>query len=353
MDVPANPSGDETIGNSTASVHLLNDGRIGWDDLATLNIHTSVRPVLAYDAVGYFQRLDTVTTLDGAGTLAVTNIGAPSTITVFLTSPDGTRTVIRGEADVDGNLASSPEDPDVVIVDGRVRIQVGQPIPGTAITPTGISQTFVAANNDWYARGSVTTPASAWAVRNGSLLAKTGDPIGADTWSTTFNALTGNSNGDWAMIGKTSNANPAIDDVLAVNGQVVLREGDPIPFDIDNNGTLDTAYIGRGVNTNAAFASIHSLGLAADGTIYVLAYLHDAGGIDLAASGTPVALLRITQTPDCPADFNDSGAVTVQDIFDFLAAYFTQNPSADFNNSGGVTVQDIFDFLGAYFTGCP
>lgn len=54
----------------------------------------------------------------------------------------------------------------------------------------------------------------------------------------------------------------------------------------------------------------------------------------------------------CLADFNGSGAATVQDIFDYLAAYFSNQPSADFNGSGSVTVQDIFDFLSAYFTGC-
>jgi hypothetical protein len=55
----------------------------------------------------------------------------------------------------------------------------------------------------------------------------------------------------------------------------------------------------------------------------------------------------------CRADFNASGAVTVQDIFDFLAAYFTQAPAADINGSGAVTVQDIFDYLALYFAGCP
>jgi hypothetical protein len=54
----------------------------------------------------------------------------------------------------------------------------------------------------------------------------------------------------------------------------------------------------------------------------------------------------------CPADFNGSGSVTVQDIFDFLAAYFANDPSADVNDSGDVTVQDIFDYLSLYFSGC-
>ncbi len=60
------------------------------------------------------------------------------------------------------------------------------------------------------------------------------------------------------------------------------------------------------------------------------------------------------------ANFNGVGGVTVQDLFDFLDAYFSTTPGAcwyspqprlpaDVNNSGCVTVQDIFDFLGAYF----
>jgi len=57
-------------------------------------------------------------------------------------------------------------------------------------------------------------------------------------------------------------------------------------------------------------------------------------------------------TPSCPADFNRSGTVTMQDVFDFLAAYFGNDPRADFNTSGAITVQDIFDFLAAWFAGC-
>ena len=51
-------------------------------------------------------------------------------------------------------------------------------------------------------------------------------------------------------------------------------------------------------------------------------------------------------------DFNHNGQVTVQDIFDFLTAWFNLAPGADFNQSGTVTVQDVFDFLGCWFSGC-
>ena len=54
----------------------------------------------------------------------------------------------------------------------------------------------------------------------------------------------------------------------------------------------------------------------------------------------------------CPADINDSGELSVQDIFDFLAKFFAASPEADFSISGDLSVQDLFDFLAAYFRGC-
>ena len=57
-------------------------------------------------------------------------------------------------------------------------------------------------------------------------------------------------------------------------------------------------------------------------------------------------------TTCCKANFNQTGGITVQDIFDFLAAWFAGDPRANFNGVNGLTVQDIFDFLGAWFAGC-
>jgi hypothetical protein len=54
----------------------------------------------------------------------------------------------------------------------------------------------------------------------------------------------------------------------------------------------------------------------------------------------------------CHADFNGTASVSVQDIFDFLGAWFAGQPRADFNGVNGVTVQDIFDFLTAWFGPC-
>ena len=42
--------------------------------------------------------------------------------------------------------------------------------------------------------------------------------------------------------------------------------------------------------------------------------------------------------------------MTVQDIFDFLAAWFAGDQNADING-GGIAVTDIFDFLTIWFAG--
>lgn len=56
--------------------------------------------------------------------------------------------------------------------------------------------------------------------------------------------------------------------------------------------------------------------------------------------------------PSCVADFNGNGTANVQDLFDFLNAWFNANPAADINNNTLLDVQDIFDFLNLWFAGC-
>lgn len=82
---------------------------------------------------------------------------------------------------------------------------------------------------------------------------------------------------------------------------------------------------------------------------YALLGIVDDG--DPLSTGAVVAF-DLTGPVACPADSNSDGSISVQDLFDFLAAYFSGFPAADVNGSQTLTVQDIFDFLTAYFTGC-
>ena len=61
--------------------------------------------------------------------------------------------------------------------------------------------------------------------------------------------------------------------------------------------------------------------------------------ITITGSGTP-----------CLGDWNSSGDVDSQDLFDFLTAFFMG--TGDFNGNGSSDSQDFFDFLGAFFAGC-
>lgn len=59
-------------------------------------------------------------------------------------------------------------------------------------------------------------------------------------------------------------------------------------------------------------------------------------------------------TPCCFADYNQSGGVTIDDLFLYFDAWFTGNPLADTSGNGASTpnIDDLFLFLNVWFTGC-
>lgn len=85
-----------------------------------------------------------------------------------------------------------------------------------------------------------------------------------------------------------------------------------------------------------------------DGSLTQVGPLYDTGN-------RRPELAMVTWKPPvaaCAGDFNGVGGVTVQDVFDFLAAWFASDPRADING-GGIGVQDVFDFLAIWFAPCP
>jgi hypothetical protein len=77
------------------------------------------------------------------------------------------------------------------------------------------------------------------------------------------------------------------------------------------------------------------------------------GGLFQAAGGAPSAFFaRFGGVDCCPGDFNQDGGVTSSDFFQFLEAFFREDPAADINSDGAVNTVDFFDFLVVFFDGC-
>lgn len=55
----------------------------------------------------------------------------------------------------------------------------------------------------------------------------------------------------------------------------------------------------------------------------------------------------------CVADFDMSGARTIDDIFVYINAWFARDPRCDVDGIAGLTLDDLFVFLNRWFVGCP
>jgi hypothetical protein len=132
--------------------------------------------------------------------------------------------------------------------------------------------------------------------------------------------------------------------------------GDPITLTVMGNGPVGAGTITYYWRKNGVtvMPAPNILGEQTSTLIINPATRDDAGSYDAVVInncgflGSSAATVRVF----CRADVNKSGSVTVQDIFDFLAFYFGNQPLGDFNRSGLISVQDIFDFLAEYFAGC-
>jgi len=290
VDLAPNVSGDETIGNSIGSVHLLDNGTIGSQDSTIGSIHTSKRPAIFYDNAAFHQNAETgVTPLGGGAPVLWTTL----TANAFYSSFDGAHWTALGRI-----VATTTTD-DVLVFDGGVVLQEGSAVPGSSLLLGSVLDSGITGQGTWYARGRDNTGTTAvapdWFVRQGTLIAETGAAITpAENYGDTFFGVAVNDNGDWALAANTNSVDLARNDVLVFNGAVVLREGDPV--DVDGNGLFDDgAFIGRGTNTLGAFGA-DKLRLTDTGVIYVVVHLNDGAGNDLNSSpsfGTPDALLRI------------------------------------------------------------
>ncbi len=136
----------------------------------------------------------------------------------------------------------------------------------------------------------------------------------------------------------------------------------------DGTQTPRTAIIGAGPEQSAWVVAVEGAPLSLpSGTVNLrtvrmgatdafndrgeVAFVIDAGSATVPDEAVVVARLTGPSTPPpCPADYNQSGTLTSEDLFAFLTDWFGGH--ADFNRSGATDVVDIFDYLVSWFRGC-
>ncbi len=274
----------------------------------------------------------------------------------FQATPDFTNWVVRG------TLVNS-SGPIVLVKDGAVVLAAGDTFDGRTISQINGEQNILEANGDWLTRVRF-TDGTGGAIRNGALIAKSGDPVNGtvpgELWSeipwtsssdTTFFITAGDSNGNVVLGGFTDNLSPRDNAVWTYNGQEFLRSGDQL--DLDNDGTLDNAYIFTSGFFSASPAGLGGF-LADDGRFYTVVDIRDDLDNDLGQA------FIVVETPgfatgcnpaDLAAPFDQ---LTFADISAFLAAFAASDPAADLADPAGqFTFADISAFLAAFAAGCP
>jgi len=99
------------------------------------------------------------------------------------------------------------------------------------------------------------------------------------------------------------------------------------------------------------YLSFKELYFNPDGTIHTI----EDSSANLGGRYDPSIFLVPWDGPACwgqIGDYNKNGVKSIQDIYDFLPFFYSNDPLADVNGSGMVSVQDILDFLADYYMPC-
>ncbi len=246
-----------------------------------------------------------------------------------------------------GDTAAPTTEDDIVVVNGRVVLQEGAPIPDSGLSDrvfvSSLIPIYLSPNGDWMARGGFDTPNRSWLLLNGNVIALSGEPVpGGKSGETfrdaangsTFGLTTTNGRGHFVYHGRTRNGallGAFLDEVLVFNDErVIARAG--VAVDLDGNGVLDDDVFISRFRSNAI--------LTDDATLFFGAFLADGNQNDV-GEGFLMLDLSALVDPCLPCgDANCDGTVSVGDINFFVAA--VTRGEADWNAlfPGGVAPCD-------------
>jgi hypothetical protein len=323
------PTGDEVFGNSLNSAHIMNTGVVGFR--AQIENVDSAMDIALYHDDSVVAQTNTDSKLAGFDGFAAGTFDADA---------DGGNWIVEG--DTDPTFSTT----DAVVLNGSAIFQEGDLIGDFTSPVAGIFYLELAGNSDWFVRGD-NLDDTGWIVRSGDILLVTGDPIvtGSDehfsdsSFGTTFAVISGNSAGDYLVVGSTDADDLGINEVAVMNGETVLaRKGDPV--DLNGDGLdNDDLYIG-GFNAYDAF-------LTDAGDLYFFAALHNGAGDDLGDG-----FLYLLADSGCPEDLTGDGFIDQADLGELLASYGVDD-GGDIDGDGDTDQADLGALLGLFNQPCP
>jgi len=196
---------------------------------------------------------------------------------------------------------------------------------------------------EFYIDAAFTAPVSFTAVTDGSAIYVSDSSGGQmqDVYRLVDSDLSGsiNSASEAVMVWAESNLSLLVPPAAMANSFDITIGPSRLAISSNGSDAVDEIILATDLNTDGDFNDAGETSILIDGVNSGQAFPDNIR-----------ALLFYGQP--CPADINNSGSITVQDIFDFLGFYFANDPRGNFNGIGGISVQDIFDFLTAYFAGC-
>lgn len=293
-----------TLDDALDSCVLLDDGRAGYaaDGIDGLG-SVSVDDVLVLGEQVLMQEGVTIPAGQPEGTEGpIENFDLGD----FWAAADGTHWLVQGD------LAGDTAKDDVLVVDGRVVLQEGLPVPASGlaapISSGGVRSGSMDVAGDWIARGS-NTGGHDWVVRNGSIVAQTGAPLtpGAqERWddagfASGFFAAAGNGCGSYVVGGVTDHIDPALDAVLVLDGhRIIARESDPV--DLDGDGVFDDGVFIETFGDD-------DLALTEELRALCVVTLKDAAGARVGQALVSIHAAGGVGTPHCTPSVNSSGGV--------------------------------------------
>lgn len=238
----------------------------------------------------------------------------------------------------------------VVVINGTAALASGAPVREGTLVPvaSGGNGTenwqawdMLAINEagDWLMTGDTNgaTATDAFVAKNGIIVLREGQLVGGFPTTGGHDAADMNEEGDWAALWNVNDG--AVREAIIYNGELVIKEGDPIDFDGD--GTPDAGV------TLIDIGGIDSLSMGDR---------NPDGSVDIYFTGETTngdTFFRVTVGgTSCVGDFDGDGDADSDDIVGFFGAWDTGDLAADVDNDDDTDSDDIVAFFASWDAGC-